>query len=57
MKPFINPKYLERYEDVVFGLEQHFQTPANNAPKLEIILNSLLTIQVKLLHLTGIMLE
>ena len=32
MKSFRNPKYLERYEDVVFDLEQTLdETPANNA--------------------------
>ena len=31
MKSFRNPKYLERYEDVVFDLEQPLETnPANN---------------------------
>ena len=31
MKSFRNPKYLERYEDVVFDLEQPLATPGNNA--------------------------
>ena len=32
MKSFRNPKYLERYEDVVFYLEQALDVdPANNA--------------------------
>ena len=31
MKSFRNPEYLERYEDVVFDLEQSLATPANNA--------------------------
>ena len=31
MKSFRNPKYLERYEDVVFNLEQILQAPANGA--------------------------
>ena len=31
MKSFRNPKYLERYEDVVFDLEQALATPGNNA--------------------------
>ena len=30
MKSFRNPEYLERYEDVVFDLEQGLATPANN---------------------------
>ena len=29
MKSFRNPKYLERYEDVFFNLEQAIQAPAN----------------------------
>ena len=31
MKSFRNPKYLERYEDVVFDLEQDLAEPANAA--------------------------
>ena len=31
MKSFRNPRYLERYEDVVFDLEQALATPANAA--------------------------
>ena len=31
MKSFSNPEYLERYEDVVFDLEQSLATPANGA--------------------------
>ena len=32
MKSFRNPKYLERYEDVVFNLEQALDlAPENNA--------------------------
>ena len=31
MKSFRNPEYLERYEDVVFELEQALATPANGA--------------------------
>ena len=35
MKSFRNPKYLERYEDVVFDLEQGFNVnPANNAAQV-----------------------
>ena len=30
MKSFRNPKYLERYEDVVFDLEQTLEAPGNN---------------------------
>ena len=31
MKSFRNPEQLERYEDVVFDLEQTLETPANGA--------------------------
>ena len=31
MKSYRNPEYLERYEDVVFDLEQALATPGNNA--------------------------
>ena len=31
MKSFRNPEYLERYDDVVFDLEQALDAPANNA--------------------------
>ena len=31
MKSFRNPRYLERYEDVVFDLEQALAAPENNA--------------------------
>ena len=36
MKSFRNPKYLERYEDVIFDLEQPLVTadPANNAAQV-----------------------
>ena len=36
MKSFRKPKYLERYEDVIFDLEQPINTadPANNAPQV-----------------------
>ena len=36
MKSFRNPKYLERYEDVIFDLEQALVTtdPANNATQV-----------------------
>ena len=36
MKSFRNPKYLERYEDVVFDLEQALATPGNNARQIKI---------------------
>ena len=35
MKTFRNPKYLERYEDVVFDLEQPINiAPANNTDQV-----------------------
>ena len=36
MKSFRNPKYLERYEDVIFDLQQPLDTadPANNAAQV-----------------------
>ena len=56
MKSFRNPKYLERYEDVVFDLEQALDVnPANNASKRKQDLDLLLIPQVRLLHLIGIM--
>ena len=56
MKSFRNPKYLERYEDVVFDLEQALDVnPANNASKRKQDLDLLLITQVRLLHLIGIM--
>ena len=37
MKSFRNPKYLERYEDVVFNLEQALDTaPGNDAHQAKI---------------------
>ena len=36
MKSFRNPKYLERYEDVVFDLEQALAAPANGAHQTKI---------------------
>ena len=35
MNSFRNPRYLERYEDVVFDLEQALATPANNARQIK----------------------
>ena len=35
MKSFRNPQYLERYEDVVFDLEQALETPATGAHQTE----------------------
>ena len=36
MKSFRNPEYLERYEDVVFDLEQALATPGNGAHQTKI---------------------
>ena len=50
MKSFRNPKYLERYEDVVYDLEQALDTaPANNAHQTVLLIT-----QEKLLLLIGI---
>ena len=56
MKSFRTPRYLERYEDVVFELENRLETNPNdtqhqNRDGLKI----LLIIVEKLLHLIGIM--
>ena len=36
MKSFRNPEYLERYENVVFDLEQALATPGNGAHQTKI---------------------
>ena len=36
MKSFRNPEYLERYEDVVFDLEQALATPGNGAHQTKV---------------------
>ena len=36
MKSFRNPEYLDRYEDVVFDLEQALATPGNGAHQTKI---------------------
>ena len=60
MKSFRNPKYLERYEDVVFDVEQAINVaPANDTDQernnLKLIADNRTV--VKSLHLIGIMLE
>ena len=55
MKSFRNPKYLERYEDVIFDLEQPINTTDPAAANTAQTLSLLLIIQEKLLHLIGIM--
>ena len=55
MKSFRNPKYLERYEDVVFDLEQLLETePANMLTKKELVLDLLPITEEKLTRLIGI---
>ena len=36
MKSFRNPEYLDRYEDVVFDLEQALATPGNGAHQTKV---------------------
>ena len=60
MKSFRNPKYLERYKDVVFDVEQAINVaPANDTDQernnLKFIADNRTV--VKSLHLIGIMLE
>ena len=56
MKCFRTPQYLERYEDVVFDLEQPLDiNPNDGAYQKREIVKLLLIIQEKLLHLIGIM--
>ena len=48
MKSFRNPKYLERYEDVVFDLEEALDVaPADTVIKTEPVLDLLLITQEK----------
>ena len=55
MKSFRNPKYLERYEDVVYDLEQALDTAQQiTLTKLKQALDLLLIIQEKLLLLIAI---
>ena len=51
MKSFRNPNYLERYEDIVFDLEQPLETNQIMLIKQEPVLNLLLIKQEKLLRL------
>ena len=55
MKSFRNPKYLERYEDSVLTLNKLLHYQQILIIKTELILDLLLTIQEKPLHLIGIM--
>ena len=58
MKSFRDPKYVERYEDVIFDLETALNTTvANNANQKEIATDLLLITAEMLHHSTGIMLE
>ena len=54
MKSFRNPKYLERYEDVVFDLEQDLAELQMLLIKLKQVIELLLITQEKLLLLIGI---
>ena len=54
MKSFRAPRYLERYEDVVFDTEQALAFNPNDT-QYQKRLKSLLIILEKLLHLIGIM--
>ena len=57
MKSFRDPKYVERYEDVIFDLETALNTTvANNAYQKKMAIGLLLITAERLHHLTGIML-
>ena len=56
MKSFRDPKYVERYEDVIFDLETALNTTvANNAHQKKMSTDLLLTTAERLHHSTGIM--
>ena len=58
MKSFRDPKYVERYEDVIFDLETVLNTTvANNANQKKIATDLLLITAERLHHSIGIMLE
>ena len=58
MKSFRDPKYIERYEDVVFDLETALNTTvANNAKQKKMDIDLLLITAERLHHSIGIMLE
>ena len=58
MKSFRDPKYVERYEDVIFDLETVLnKTVANNANQKKIATDLLLITAERLHHSIGIMLE
>ena len=58
MKSFRHPKYVERYEDVIFDLETVLNTTvANNANQKKIATDLLLITAERLHHSIGIMLE
>ena len=58
MKSFRDPKYVERYEDVIFDLETALNTTVtNNAHQKKMATDLLLITAERLHHSTGIMLE
>ena len=58
MKSFRDPKYVERYEDVIFDLETVLNTTvANNANQKKMATDLLLITAERLHHSIGIMLE
>ena len=58
MRSFRDPKYVERYEDVIFDLETVLNTTvANNANQKKIATDLLLITAERLHHSIGIMLE
>ena len=58
MKSFRDPKYVERYEDVIFDFETVLNTTvANNANQKKIATDLLLITAERLHHSIGIMLE
>ena len=55
MKSFRDPKYVERYEDVIFDLETALNTTiANNGNQKKMATDSLLITAERLHHSTGI---
>ena len=58
MRSFRDPKYVERYEDLIFDLETVLNTTvANNANQKKIATDLLLITAERLHHSIGIMLE
>ena len=58
MKSFRDPKYVERYEDIIFDLETALNTTvANDANQKKMATDLLLITAERLHHSIGIMLE